>query len=298
MQKRILNRIKRFWAKPAFFFVRPWIVIWLNVLISAIMMVLYEPFGFQLRSRTQLGELLGFTLIAFSYSTLFFYLIPQWLGISKRRSEWTIAKNLLHLSAFFLMTGTGIFFYDFHVISGYTTTEYGGAYFRERLGADLFGVFAIGIFPLFVAYLLEKNYLLKKHLNETLYLSQNTATETHDQQPDEPLIALNGDTKESLNVCPNQIVYIESSGNYVNIYYHKDKMERKAIRTTIKKIEEQLSSFDYFTRCHRAYIINLNYLVKFGRNELGYRITLKNCADEIPVSRTYISHIKEIIHLA
>lgn len=294
----VFSRIKQYGDKPAFFFERPWIVILLNVVISALMLVLYEPFGYKLHNWSQFGELLGFTFIAFCYSFLFFYLFPRWLGIYKSPETWTVTKNLLLLSTFLLLTGISIFLYDYHIISGYTLFGYGGRYFMERLFTDVFGVFSIGIFPLYVSYLLEKNYVLRKHLDETIYMVEKSEYKQLENKLQTPLLVLTGDTKDSLEVSPDCICYLESSGNYVNVYYYEEgKIVRKTIRTTIKKVEEQLVSYDYLLRCHRMYIVNTHWIVRFGRIEQGYRISLQDCMDEIPVSRTYLPHIKEVMHI-
>lgn len=294
----VFSRIKQYGDKPSFFFERPWIVILLNVVISALMLVLYEPFGYKLQNWSQLGELLGFTFIAFCYSFLSFYLFPRWFGIYKSPEKWTVAKNLLLLSTFLLLTGISIFLYDYHIISGYTLFGYGGRYFKERLFTDVFGVFSIGIFPLYVSYLLEKNYVLRKHLDETIYMVEKSEYKQLENKLQIPLLVLTGDTKDSLEVSPDCICYLESSGNYVNVYYYEEgKIVRKTIRTTIKKVEEQLVSYDYLLRCHRMYIVNTHWIVRFGRIEQGYRISLQDCMDEIPVSRTYLPHIKEVMHI-
>lgn len=280
-----------FFNSHAFLYQRPWNVIILNVLLSSVMMVMYEPFGYRLNNVSKFLELLGFTFIAFFYSLLFFLIILRFVN----KEKWTIAKNSLYLSSFLFITGISIFFYDFHIISGYSFSDYGNMYFWKRVLTDVCGTFSIGIFPLYISYLLEKNYNLKKSLDETIYVSE-CLLYSRNEYYDENIISLRGETKDSLEVCPDRIVYIESSGNYVNIYYNNGSVEKKTIRTSIKKIEEQLSIYGFFVRCHRAFIVNMNYVLKFGRNTLGYRISLDGCEDDVPVSRTYLSSVKEHVN--
>lgn len=277
----------------AFLYQKPWNVIILNIFLSSAMMVMYEPFGYRLNNIGRLMELLGFTFIALFCSLLFFLVIPRFIN----KEEWTIAKNTLYLSSFLFLTGISIFLYDFHIVSDYSFTDYGNQYFLERVLTDVSGTFSIGIFPLYISYLLEKNYILKKSLEETIYEAESSSS-GGDECNDDTTITLRGETKESLEVCPDRIVYIESSGNYVNIYYNYGSVEKKTIRTPIKKIEEQLSGYSFFVRCHRAFIVNMNFVLKFGRSSLGYRISLDGCNDDIPVSRTYLSNVKEHINSA
>lgn len=257
---------------------------------------MYEPFGYRLDNLSRLFELLGFTFIAFVFSMLFFWVLPY---IYRKKFDsgivWTVGSNCIYLSAFLFVTGLSIFLYDFHIVSGYSFSDYGGRYFMERIVVDVCGVFSIGVFPLYVSYLLEKNYYLKKDLDEIIYVSESSSNNKKDDCSDVNCITLKGDTKDSLEVCPERIVYIESSGNYVNVYYNDGVVERKTIRTAIKKIEEQLSDYSFFVRCHRAFIVNMNFVVKFGRNNLGYRICLDVCNEDIPVSRTYLSNVKDFM---
>lgn len=290
MYKKIYSKLISFFNSDAFFYERPWIVIMLNVVLSSAMMVMYEPFGYHLNNLYKFFELMGFTFIALFYSLLFFFIMPRFIN----KKKWTIANNVLYLSSFLFMTGISIFLYDYHIVSGYSFLDYANPYFTERIVIDVCGTFSIGVFPLYISYLLEKNYYLKKNLDETIYVAE-TSSHVRKEYPDCGCIVMKGETKESLEVRPDIIVYIESSGNYVNIYYNNGVVEKKTIRIAIKKVEQQLSEYSFFVRCHRAFIVNMNYVAKFGRNSLGYRISLVGCEDDIPVSRTYLSNVKELL---
>lgn len=290
MYKKISDRLISFLKSNAFFYERPRNVIMLNAILSSVMMVIYEPFGYQLNNIHKLFELMGFTIIVLFNSLLFFLIIPWFIN----KEKWTIAKNIFYLSSFLFITGISIFLYDYHIASGYSFGDYENSYFTERFAIDVCGTFSIGVFPLYISYLLEKNHYLKKNLNETIYVAETTSQIKRNCSGDECII-MKGETKDSLEISPNEIIYIESSGNYVNIYYNNGAVERKTIRIAIKKIEKQLSNYVFFVRCHRTFIVNMNYVIKFGRNSLGYRINLDGCENDIPVSRTYLSNVKELL---
>ena len=290
MYKKIYSKLISFFNSDAFFYERPWNVIMLNVVLSSAMMVMYEPFGYHLNNVYKFFELIGFTFITLFNSLLFFLIMPRFIN----KEKWTIANNVLYLSSFLFITGISIFLYDYHIVSGYSFLDYANPYFTERIVIDVSGTFSIGIFPLYISYLLEKNYYLKKNLDETFYVAE-TSSHVGKKYSYDNCIVIKGETKESLEICPDRIVYIESSGNYVNIYYKNCVVERKTIRIAIKKIEKQLSGYSFFVRCHRTFIVNINYVVKFSRNSLGYRISLEGCEDYIPVSRTYLSNVKELL---
>jgi two-component system LytT family response regulator len=78
---------------------------------------------------------------------------------------------------------------------------------------------------------------------------------------------------------PNDILYVESDGNYSTLYL----LENKKIVLT-KKLKEVclLLPGDYFFRIHNSYIINLNKIKEFIKTD-GYVVLENN--KKIPVSR-------------
>lgn len=88
-----------------------------------------------------------------------------------------------------------------------------------------------------------------------------------------------------INIATDNILYIEGFGDYINVVLSEEK--KVIVLSTIKKIEEQLTPFN-FMRIHRSYIVNLKKVEKIIENNVyvGNKI--------IPVSRTYRS---SFIHL-
>ena len=77
----------------------------------------------------------------------------------------------------------------------------------------------------------------------------------------------------------NDIVYSEASNNYTNIVLSNGK--RFLISKTLKDVQEVLEE-EHFLRVHRQYIVNLNHVKHFNRNE-GI-LTMDN-NDLIPIAR-------------
>jgi multisubunit Na+/H+ antiporter MnhG subunit len=69
----------------------------------------------------------------------------------------------------------------------------------------------------------------------------------------------------------------------------------KRNRTTIRQIEETLQQELAFVRCHRAYIVNTGRIDRVTGNAQGYKLSLRDTSEEIPVSRIYLNAIKEIL---
>jgi DNA-binding LytR/AlgR family response regulator len=54
--------------------------------------------------------------------------------------------------------------------------------------------------------------------------------------------------------------------------------------------------YNYFYRCHRSYLVNLNYIRHISGNATGYKLHLEGVNDLIPVSRNLNNEIIEKIN--
>lgn len=263
MLKHIFFSIIHHFHKTICFYSRPWLLIGLNIAISALIMIFYEPFGYHFDSWAECTQLIGFCVIAFFSSVLFFLCLPQEPHIKNWMKRWTIGKNCLYSLIFLIITGISISFYDFHLIMQYRAIDYGTHAFYVCLLTDTIGTITIGVVPLCIGLLLEHSFRLKKDLKELrkLHVRQTTKQSSYidkeeistdittevpsSKETDLKCILLKGDTKEKLEIMPNQILYLEAAGNYVNVYYRKDKVAHKILRTTFRNIEEQLRTYAF-----------------------------------------------------
>ncbi len=95
-----------------------------------------------------------------------------------------------------------------------------------------------------------------------------------------------------LSVDIDNLLYIESADNYVNIYYsNKGKFSRFMLRSTLKSIEDTFSDCD-LVRCHRSYVVNFNKVKVLRKEKMGLFLDLDfDKAPEIPVSKTYAESV-------
>lgn len=85
----------------------------------------------------------------------------------------------------------------------------------------------------------------------------------------------------------NEIVYSEASNNYSKLILTDGK--QFLISKTLKDVQEVLEE-EHFLRVHRQYIINLNHVKHFNRNE-GL-LTMDN-GDHIPIARNQKERLTE-----
>lgn len=94
--------------------------------------------------------------------------------------------------------------------------------------------------------------------------------------------------KVVLSTPSRNILYFKSEDNYVYIYYRvEDDLKRELIRTTLKRLEQELNAA-HFLRIHRSYMINIQNLVAATRTSRGYQVMVDSISQTLlPVSVTY-----------
>ncbi len=95
-----------------------------------------------------------------------------------------------------------------------------------------------------------------------------------------------------LSVDIDNLLYVESADNYVNIYYsNKSKFSRFMLRATLKSIEDTFADCD-LVRCHRSYVVNFKKVKVLRKEKMGLFLDLDfDKSPEIPVSKTYAESV-------
>lgn len=105
-----------------------------------------------------------------------------------------------------------------------------------------------------------------------------------------------GSTKEQLIIEAGDLMYVEADGNYIKVVYRKaDGVGRKLLRCTMKQAEGTVVDCPFIIRCHRAFLVNIRWVVKVDGNSQGFRLSLQGCEEEVPVSRAYTDEVKSKI---
>lgn len=278
-------------SQPAPVNEKPWLSVLLCVAIVIFILAIFEPFNFRLNSLGQVWVLVGFALLTMLVTSIAFVLFPKIFKRFYNPDKWTTGKSLLNNVFFLIIMGIGVVCYDYFIVMKQLPE-----YFPMGFLVDLFAALTIGIVPLSIITIITQNNALKRNLNSSKEINQMLSERINISPKQEDLITLNKSTKESISIRPEDILYMESEGNYVNVHYRQDeKVTYKQIRSTIKQMEESLQNHPMFIRCHRAFIVNINYISNAEGNAQGYQLTLSNVPLEIPVSRTYLKNIKDAL---
>lgn len=285
------SKVSKYLSQPAPVNEKPWLSVLLCVSIVIFILAIFEPFNFRLNSLGQVWVLVGFALLTMLVTSIAFVLLPKIFKRFYNPDKWTTGKSLLNNVFFLIIMGIGVVCYDYFIVMKQLPE-----YFPMGFLVDLLAALTIGIIPLSIITIITQNNALKRNLNSSKEINQILSERIKISPIKEDLITLNKSTKESISIRPDDILYLESEGNYVNVHYRQDeKVTYKQIRSTIKQMEETLQNHPMFIRCHRAFIVNINYISNAEGNAQGYQLTLSNVPQEIPVSRTYLKNIKDAL---
>jgi len=143
--------------------------------------------------------------------------------------------------------------------------------------------------------LLNEMYNLKILANELLSRNRELEEKIGDEKSEKrPLMELVSESRsEKLAMKPEALILVRSAENYVEIIYREnDSIQKKLMRSTMKSIEDQLSSFPDMVRCHRTCIINTGSVLKMQKTSRGNMLKIHDYEEDIPVSRQYLLGVK------
>jgi len=157
---------------------------------------------------------------------------------------------------------------------------------------------------LFLPYTVSWLYLSlqdkKSHLSRLVQMSKYIDEENYFAiQSDKFNLIHFSDDKGTLRLSIkfHNLYYIESSDNYVNIYYeNKGKIARFLLRRSLKSIEESFSDYP-LVRCHRSYIVNVNKVKVLRKDKEGIFLDLDYLdVPDLPISKTYAEQVMKLFY--
>ena len=116
------------------------------------------------------------------------------------------------------------------------------------------------------------------------------------EEEDCPVILHTDNTAPDFSIIPSSIIYVESVGNYSNVYYiDNEQISSRTLRSTIKQLKEELCDYSFIVHCHRAFLVNLMYVESLEGTNTRFFINLFSFDKKIPLSRPNRAAIKEAL---
>lgn len=151
----------------------------------------------------------------------------------------------------------------------------------------------ISIFPVIVLVLYEQyshqktKYEEAQKLNNDLHKRDVSFKNTEGGE-----IHLKSENDQTaLRLSASKIMYVKSEGNYLEVFYkNHGEVKKELIRNRLKSVEELLPTAN-FLRCHKSYIVNMDYVMKVEGSARNLTLHLTDIEGQLPVSRTYAAII-------
>ena len=242
--------------------------------LCSVFIIIFNPFDIANTTGALYQYLLLMSLgVLFSVSIFIWdFLIPSLFP--KSFKKWTLGKAILWYSLMIFFVGALMFLYKSYLggFSNFTFNEYLFVCGRVFLISTTVSFFVLGLI----------NYGRKSELSS---IAAN-----------ESCLVKAPNDKEIL-LYFNEILYIESDENYVDIHLIKNgKHNKEIIRSSLKNIEEQLVyAISPIYRCHRKYLINFKYFKVVDSSTRSMTIQLIGEETTIPVSKQYVPQIRKLM---
>jgi DNA-binding LytR/AlgR family response regulator len=113
----------------------------------------------------------------------------------------------------------------------------------------------------------------------------------------EKIVYFNSDyQKDSLAIKVSLLVLIRSANNYIEVFWkEEERVKNQMIRCSMSYAGELLKEYKFIFKCHRSFIVNINYIDKIEGNSQGYRLFFENINFSVPVSKNSVNKLKELI---
>lgn len=93
--------------------------------------------------------------------------------------------------------------------------------------------------------------------------------------------------KIKFSVLFKDLLFLESTDNYVSVFYIlNNKVQRKLLRNTLKNIEQMITE-NAVVRCHRSYMVNIENVEFMQKESKKFNLKIKHIEKSIPVSEKY-----------
>ena len=261
--------------------------LYLNICLGIFLFVIFfQPFELNFDFNNRLLFIAGLSAITFFIFVIIYLILPGLFPKTFDFEEWKYNPDLFVFSVILIINTVAYVFY----------LKYVGT-----VSLSFFLVFKItllGIGPIALLKIFKEYELLNQQINslheENRKFAASIPIVKNDEIVRETFYSEN--KSEKIEVELNDILVINSADNYVKIVYRENgRINHKLIRNTLKNIEEQLSKYSNFFRCHRTSIVNKKHVIKLTKSYTGYQLEISDYKEEIPVSRQYIMKVRDAV---
>jgi LytTr DNA-binding domain len=257
----------------------------------ALFLLIFQPFDINyFQGNNKLLILSGYGVVTFCALVFDLIIIEYIFKKFFDERNWKIWKEFVTLIWVIFTIGLGNALY---------TSILFGFYFEDGFSFILqfqLATLVVGIIPITVLIITKQKFLLSKHLNSAKDLNKNIDKAKTEINTYNTIHFFADNEKDSIYFSISDFFFIESSGNYIELYIsNSDKIIRKTFRNTLKRSLDFFEEIPEVLQCHRAFIVNTSKITNAKGNSQGLRLNLENCDTEVPVSRGFVNDVKSKI---
>ncbi len=248
----------------------------------------FEPFSIFLSDlNSRLVFLVGLTGIFFIFMMLVYVVITHFFAQSSSSIKESILSSYVRGFILMVLSSIALTFYLRYV--GMVNMSF----------FTFFKILAISLVPPVAISLHDTIQKLKKH-NAALIIAGEKERKQVERNEEDLLsrtIELKSEGgRDIFKLIVSDIIYVVSADNYVEIVFKENEhFEKKLLRNTLKNLQQLLTPYSNFIRCHRTCLVNIHYIDQLRRSYNNYWITLKGADQKLPVSRQYLLNVREVV---
>lgn len=264
-------------------------VLWLSMFVS-IFLLIFQPIGISIPYKQLI--LIGYGVVGlFVGIILHLICLNLFPGIFEEET-WTIKRHLLWFLIQLVFIGVANHYYTIQFLPSHPKGLEGILIFQLR-------AISLGIFPITLNVMLTHNILLTKNLKEATDINKHIAHPLLANQLNDTISFVADNEKDKVVVLLSELYFVESVGNYIQIYYFRNNVVKNILlRCSLKRAETISSNFFDIIKCHRAYLVNTRNVTFVKGNSQGYRLCFDNFDKEIPVARNFSKIVRDQIKAA
>lgn len=248
-----------------------------------VFLFLFQPLQIdELATRDKYILALGLGVITFLSLSLNLLILPSLFPRILNGSSWNVKKEILWDIWILFTVSVGYFLY----YKALGIMEFGFAMVIKLL--------LIGVVPTSVLIVLNRHRLLRSHLKTARELNQKL--KENKSIPNKLAHFISDYQKDNLSIKVSLILFIRSANNYIEIFWKEaGAVKSQMVRLSLTKAEEILKEDKFIFKCQRSYLVNINYIDKIEGSSQGYRLYFESIDFPIPVSKVYVTRLKELI---
>lgn len=248
---------------------------------AALIFTVIQPFGLSHLDRHAAQHfLLLVTAGLILLSVLTQVVLPALLN-ERWEADWSVGKALSYQIANLLLLAMLI--YLLALWHGYAHFE------AVSILQFLLITLLVGSVPVALTIVVKQNALMRASLRQQQQLAEPATSVAGPSMAATQPLNLISDTEETLTIHEADIAYVRAQQNYCELVTRNG---HHLLRISLQALSKQLQA-TAIIRCHRSYLVNLNWIRKIDGNAQGYQLRLRETNETVPVSRSYLPLFNE-----